>query len=240
MRTMLIAGLLIVALAALLILLNAAFPSALANEQNRVQVITTLGWLAFLATAMALRFRSHPGSALRSLTAWLLAALVLIWIYAYRFEAQEIGQRMLAVILPSRGIVVETNQGTGQPSLVSSEARFALNRDGHYQIDARVNGTYVTFMVDTGASDVVLTPEDARRVGFSASQLSFSDRVETANGIAYVAPVILNNLTVGPISLNRLPAKINNAPMQYSLLGMRFLNQLHGWRVEGETLILQP
>jgi aspartyl protease family protein len=98
----------------------------------------------------------------------------------------------------------------------------------------------VSFLVDTGASDIVLTPEDAQRIGFAANQLRFSDRVETANGIAYVAPITLDTLVIGPIRLDRLPAKVNNAPMQYSLLGMRFLNQLHGWRVERQVLILQP
>lgn len=240
MRSTLFTVLLIAALVALLFLLNNAFPNALSNEQNRIQVVLTLGWVVLLAAGVVLRFRSHPGTALRSLTAWLLAALVLIWVYAYRFEAQDIGQRMLAVIIPSRGMTVQPDQTSGQTSLSSSEVRFALNQDGHYQVDARVNGTYVTFMVDTGASDVVLTPEDADRIGFLTGQLNFTDRVETANGIAYVAPVILNNLVIGPISLSRLPAKVNNAPMQYSLLGMRFLNQLHGWRVEGQTLILQP
>lgn len=235
-----IAGVAVAAIIALVLLLNSAFPNVLADGQSRVQVFATLGWLALLIGGVAVRFRSQPGSAIRALAAWALVALVLIWIYAYRFEATEIGNRMLGVLLPSHGIVTEPTQQAANSSFDSGgEVRFALNQYGHYQVAARVNGTYITFLVDTGASDVVLSPDDARRVGLAGGQLNFSDRVETANGVAYVASVVLNNLTVGPIVINGMPAKINQSPMQYSLLGMRFLNRLRGWRVEGQTLILQ-
>ena len=249
MARMLIAGVAAVAIIALVLLLNSAFPNVLADDRSRLQVFATLGWLVLLIGGVALRFRSQPGSTLRALAAWALIGLVLVWIYAYRFEATEIGNRMLGVILPSHGIVTASSlQIPGQiPGQVSAstgddsgggEIRFALNQYGHYQIDARVNGTYITFLVDTGASDVVLSPADARRIGL-AGQLNFTDRVDTANGTTYVAPVMLANLTIGPIVVNGMPAKVNQSPMQYSLLGMRFLNRLHSWRVEGQTLILQ-
>lgn len=246
MARVLIAGVAIVAIVALVLLLNSAFPNVLADDQNRLQVFATIGWLVLLIGGVAVRFRSQPGSALRALAAWALVGLVLVWIYAYRFEATEIGNRMLGVILPSHGIVTTpSDQVAGQQVASSSgdyssggEIRFALNQNGHYQIDARVNGTYITFLVDTGASDVVLSPDDAQRIGL-AGQLNFSGRAQTANGITHVAPVMLNNLTIGPISVNGMPAMVDQTPMQYSLLGMRFLNRLRGWRVEGQTLILQ-
>jgi aspartyl protease family protein len=227
----------LVAFAALLLVLHAAFPAALSSDQSRLQLVSSIGWLVLVVGSVALRFHSQPGNALRAMAAWLLAALLLIAAYAYRFEAQEVGQRMLAVVLPSRGMTAASGSIDGA---ASGDVRFALNAEGHYQIDAAVNGQPVSFLVDTGASDIVLTPEDAQRIGFAANQLRFSDRVETANGIAYVAPITLDTLVIGPIRLDRLPAKVNNAPMQYSLLGMRFLNQLHGWRVERQVLILQP
>jgi aspartyl protease family protein len=243
MGRLIVAGAAVAALVALILLLNSTFPNILADDQNRMQVFVTAGWLVLLISGVTLRFRSQPGTALRALAAWVLIALVLIWIYAYRFEAADIGNRMLGVILPSHGIVTAPDQqaslSSGNQSTGNSEVRFALNQDGHYQIDARVNGVYITFLVDTGATDIVLSPDDARRIGLSESQLNFSDRVMTANGVAYTAPVTLSNLTIGSITLNRMPAKVNHALMPYSLLGMRFLNQLHGWRVEGQTLILE-
>jgi len=242
MGRLIVAGAVLAALVALVLLLNSAFPTVLADDQNRVQVFVTVGWLVLLIGGVTMRFRSQPGTALRALAAWVLIALVLIWIYAYRFEAAAIGNRMLAVILPSHGIVTEPDQQasvSGGSQGTGGEVRFALNQFGHYQIDARVNGVYITFLVDTGATDIVLSPDDAQRIGLSESLLNFSERVMTANGVAYTAPVTLNNLTIGPITLNRMPAKVNHSQMPFSLLGMRFLNQLHGWRVEGQTLILE-
>jgi len=241
MRASIIGVIIVAALAALIWSLNNAFPSALTESQNQIRLVASLGWLVLLLGSAVLRFRASPGSALRALGAWLLIGLVLVWVYAYRFEAQEIGNRMLGVLIPSRGIITTASQQPGASGATASgsEVRFALNQYGHYQINARINGVVVTCIVDTGASDVVLSPDDAHRVGFSTSSLDFSERAETANGIALVAPVTLGSLTVGPITVRGLPAKVTQTPMTYSLLGMRFLNQLRGWRVEGQTLILE-
>ncbi|HVJ35435.1 MAG TPA: TIGR02281 family clan AA aspartic protease [Terriglobia bacterium] len=240
MRVTVIAVAIVAAIVALLLLLNNAFPNVLADPDNRIRVFASFGWLLLLVGSVALRFRSQPGTALRSLAAWLLIGLALVWVYAYRFEAQEIGNRIFGELVPAHGISASTAAlPAGGSSAGPREVRFALNENGHYQVQARVNGTYITFLVDTGASDVVLSPDDARRVGFADNQLNFIERAETANGIAHVAPVTLNNLTIGPIVMARLPAKVNQAPMPYSLLGMRFLNQLRGWRVQQQTLILQ-
>jgi len=250
MRVTVIAVALLALLAILLLALNNLFPNTIAEPESRVRVFATTGWLLLLVGSAATRFRSQPGTALRALSAWLLIGLALVWAYAYRFEAQEIGNRILGELVPSHGIVTSVadngttengaaDNGTGASSASVSEIRFALNQEGHYQIDARVNGTYITFLVDTGASDVVLSPDDAQRIGLADSQLHFTERASKANGVVYVAPITLNNLAIGPIVMNRLPAKVNQAPMPYSLLGMRFLNQLRGWRVEQRTLILE-
>jgi aspartyl protease family protein len=106
-------------------------------------------------------------------------------------------------------------------------------------VTARVNGTYVTFLVDTGATDVVLSPLDAQRIGFDPKDLRFTQRAETANGVVRAAPVTLDEVALGSIVVDHLPASVNEASMSQSLLGMRFLNQLRSWRVEGQTLILQ-
>ncbi|HWT99421.1 MAG TPA: TIGR02281 family clan AA aspartic protease [Terriglobales bacterium] len=245
MRVIVIAAVLLALLAALLLTLNNFFPSIMAQPENRMRVYATTGWLLLLVGSAATRFRSQPGTALRALSAWLLIGLALVWVYAYRFEAQQIGNRILGELVPSHGIETSVadngtaDSGTESMSGGISEIRFALNQEGHYQIDARVNGTYITFLVDTGASDVVLSPDDAERIGLAESQLHFTERASTANGVVYVAPVTLNNLTIGSIVMNRLAAKVNQAPMPYSLLGMSFLNQLRGWRVEQRTLILE-
>jgi aspartyl protease family protein len=95
-------------------------------------------------------------------------------------------------------------------------------------------------MVDTGATDIVLAPDDARRIGFDPATLVFDQFAETANGTVGGAAIRLDSLVVGSIEMNRLPATVNAADMSESLLGMEFLNRLHGWRVENGVLTLVP
>jgi clan AA aspartic protease (TIGR02281 family) len=110
---------------------------------------------------------------------------------------------------------------------------------GHYVIEAAVNGAPVTFLVDTGASDIVLTMADAERLGFHPATLRFTQRFATANGEVRGAPVVLREIRVGQFSLFNAPASVNEAPLRVSLLGMSFLQQLNGYGVENGKLVLR-
>jgi clan AA aspartic protease (TIGR02281 family) len=110
---------------------------------------------------------------------------------------------------------------------------------GHFVIEAVVNGAPVTFLVDTGASDIVLTMADAERLGFRPENLRFTQRFATANGEVRAAPVVLREVRIGQFSLFDMPASVNEAPLRVSLLGMSFLKRLHGYGVEDGRLILR-
>lgn len=109
---------------------------------------------------------------------------------------------------------------------------------GHFLLTAEVNGTPVTFLVDSGASTVVLSPEDARRIGMPPARLRFTERFNTANGTVRAAPVELREIRIGQLAQRSVPASVNEAPMGVSLLGMTFLNRLESWSVEGGRLAL--
>jgi aspartyl protease family protein len=110
---------------------------------------------------------------------------------------------------------------------------------GHYVIEAMVNGAPVTFLVDTGASDIVLTMADAERLGLQPATLRFTQRFATANGETRGAPVVLREIRIGQFSLFDVAASVNEAPLRVSLLGMSFLRQLDGYGVEDGRLILR-
>jgi aspartyl protease family protein len=110
---------------------------------------------------------------------------------------------------------------------------------GHYVIEAVVNGAPVTFLVDTGASDIVLTMADAENLGLQPGTLRFTQRFATANGEVRAAPVVLREIRVGQFSLFDVPASVNEAPLPVSLLGMSFLQQLNGYAVENGRLVLR-
>jgi clan AA aspartic protease (TIGR02281 family) len=110
---------------------------------------------------------------------------------------------------------------------------------GHFVVEAVVNGAPVTFLVDTGASNVVLTMADAERLGFRPETLRFTERFASANGEVRAAPVVLRELRIGQFSVFDMPASVNEAPLRVSLLGMSFLRRLHGYGVEDGRLILR-
>ncbi|HEX6114537.1 MAG TPA: TIGR02281 family clan AA aspartic protease [Geminicoccaceae bacterium] len=110
---------------------------------------------------------------------------------------------------------------------------------GHYLIEAVVNGAPVDFLVDTGASDIVLTLEDAERLGLQPETLRFTQRFATANGEVRGAPVVLREIRIGQFSMFEVPASVNEAPLGVSLLGMSFLGQLNGYQVEEGRLVLR-
>lgn len=116
----------------------------------------------------------------------------------------------------------------------------ALDRDdrGHYRVEAAVNGVAVAFMIDTGASDVVLSPVDSERLGLRPDRLRFTGRASTANGEVALAPVRLREIRIGQLTRRDVDAVVNGSPMPFSLLGMSFLASLEGWEARGDRLLL--
>jgi aspartyl protease family protein len=162
------------------------------------------------------------------LLTWLLLLIILIAGYGYRFELQDLAHRVTGELVPSRG--TET-----VPGVVS----FRRALDGQFWIEAQVDGKSVRFLVDTGASDVVLSPADATRLGFVPGQLSFSQTAETANGRIREAPVTLDEIRIGSIRLDRVPASVSAGGLRNSLLGMHFLERLSSIEIRGDRLTIR-
>lgn len=99
------------------------------------------------------------------------------------------------------------------------------SRDGHYYLTARVNDTPVRFVVDTGATDIVLTKNDAARIGIDPEGLDYLGRAGTANGETRTAYVRLNKVVVGDAVDRDVPAVVNDGIMSQSLLGMGYLQR---------------
>ena len=110
--------------------------------------------------------------------------------------------------------------------------------DGHYYADTVVNGIAVTFLIDTGASDIVLSEEDARRVGLDPDSLSYSGQADTANGLVTTAPVRLKTLVLGPYEDRDLAASVNGGDLTDSLLGMRYLSRFD-MSISGDRMTLR-
>jgi aspartyl protease family protein len=116
----------------------------------------------------------------------------------------------------------------------------ARKTDGSFVVSGRVNGHEARFIFDTGASTVVLRAENAAALGFKPDSLNYSIPVSTANGTALAAPVIIESLSVGPITEKNVRALIaKSGVLHANLLGMTFLERLASYEVRGNRLILR-
>jgi aspartyl protease family protein len=172
-------------------------------------------------------FRERFASALQSALIWVVIALLLAIGYTYRFELQDVSERVLAEIVPghvaTRGRTVEI-----------------VRTGGSFSIGAQVNGARIPMALDTGASSVVLTQEAAKAAGLPLEVLAYTVNVDTANGRARAAPVTLDRLAVGGIVERSVPALIAQpGQLHTSLLGMSFLNRLQSWEVRGDQLLMR-
>ena len=115
---------------------------------------------------------------------------------------------------------------TPQAALVTSAGiEVPVGPDGHFYLTADVNGTDVRFVIDTGASDIVLTQRDAKRIGFDPKTLNYFGTATTANGQVLTAPVRLDTLALGDRVDKDVPAVVNGGELDTSLLGMSYLGR---------------
>ncbi|MGR3636521.1 MAG: retropepsin-like aspartic protease family protein [Shimia sp.] len=125
-------------------------------------------------------------------------------------------------------------------TVLTDEGRIELPRgtDGHFRATLDINGASVDFIVDTGASDLVLSKQDAARAGLDPDNLPFFGRAMTANGEVKTAPVRLDEVRFGGYSDHNVQASVNGGEMSSSLLGMSYLKRYDQITIAGNKLIL--
>ena len=218
-----------IGLTALVVWLTGRYPSALESRDAMIDLVRWGAILVLVSSGILASRRLTLGKTVRDLAIWAAIVAGLVAVYGFRSELTMVGNRILGELEPSRS-----------RQLAGGELEFRRGGDGHFYIDAEVNGEPVRFLVDTGASDIVLSPADARRLGFSPSALTFNRIYETANGVGRGAPVVLESVAVGGIRFREVAASVNDSAMSDSLLGMSFLDRLSGYEVRGDSLILRP
>ena len=111
--------------------------------------------------------------------------------------------------------------------------------DGHFHLTLTINDRPIDFLVDTGASDIVLTREDAARVGFDPNRLDYWGMANTANGTVRLATIRLETIRLGEFIDKNIRASVNKAPMEKSLLGMRYLSKFSAIEISNDQMILK-
>lgn len=136
-------------------------------------------------------------------------------------------------------------EGFASGPLKPGSGAVAKAADGHFWADAQVSGgtgggQQVRFLVDTGATAVALTPEDAQRLGIKPSDLKYAHNVTTAGGSARAAAVTLASISINGARLENVQALVVSDGLDVSLLGMSYLGRLTRFEATRDTLRFEP
>lgn len=163
----------------------------------------------------------------------LLSAQGLTLVMASRASASSEAVQPITRPEPDQTLAV-ADTTAAQPAQITKAA------DGHYWAQANVNGRWVKFLVDTGASAVALTANDAQRLGLDLASLEYDRPVMTANGKAMAAMITLDNVTVAGARVDGVEALVVREGLPTSLLGMSYLGRLSRFEATKTALILRP
>ena len=218
----------IVAVGAVVWGLSRLFPGAITSDQDWSRVAYGLGLVAVVSAGLLRTRRVSLGRSARRLAIWAALLVGLALGYSYRGELGAIATRLRGQFAPEVGV------RAGPHELV-------VGRDDqdNFALMGQVNGQTVRFVIDTGASEIVLSPADARRLGVDVAKLTFPELTETANGLGHTAPFKAQSLEVGGLKLSNVAMAINATPMSSSLLGMSFLKQLNSFQEKDGRLYLR-
>ncbi|TDT77560.1 aspartyl protease family protein [Litoreibacter halocynthiae] len=126
-----------------------------------------------------------------------------------------------------------------QSTFENGRIEVPVRSDGHYHLTLHVGDVPVEFIVDTGASSVVLSQEDAERVGIDTETLVFGGRASTANGEVRTARVTLADVSLGDLEEGRVRAFVNEGKLDTSLLGMDYLERFKRIEINRRMLVLE-
>lgn len=193
-----------------------------------IHVIYLIGVLVMVVSALMVR-RIPLASGLKMFIGWVLIFGAAFVIFTMKDEFLALGNR---VLLEARGRTVE--EVAGSPG----EVRVRQASDGHFWVDAEINGQSVRFLIDSGATTTSLSRATARRAGIETPG-GFPAMVQTANGVVAVERGRAQTLRVGSIERRDVAVHVSDAFGDLNVIGMNFLSSLSGWSVEGRTLVMR-
>ncbi|MGL9717710.1 MAG: TIGR02281 family clan AA aspartic protease [Wolbachia sp.] len=163
-------------------------------------------------------------NAVKNLVTWLL--IIVITAMIIDSQGDKLKSRFLSTFLPYKGRIQS-----------SGSIEFTKSYDGHFYIQAQVNGHNITFLLDTGATDIVLSQKDALHAGLNLQNIQDFKIYETAKGQIRAGVIQIPQVQIGNFLINDIQASVNTHSMSHSLLGMSFLRYFH-FTIRDNKLIL--
>ncbi len=187
-------------------------------------------------------YSSGTRTMLGEVAGWGIAAC-LVAIAVINYDGVRSGTRALMGI-PDQVDAGTDEAGAGHAAAEPAHSGYSVELEagegGHYHAEAEINGRPVQVMVDTGATMVALTYEDAESAGIFLKDSDFTHKASTANGTARIAPVTIDRLSIGDITVRDVRAAVaERGRLQVTLLGMSFLSRLDRVDMRSGKLLLQ-
>ena len=190
---------------------------------------------------------STLGHAVGTAASWLFMSLCIAGSVIYFDELRAVGRWAFGVPTPddraAAAAAVADAASSGRASASSSlgsAVELRADRMGHFVTSAEINGRSIDVMVDTGASIVAFTWEDAERAGIYVRPADFTHRVQTANGDGRIALVTVDQISIGGITVRDVRAAVSErGKLNTTLLGMTFLSRLSRAEMRRGTLVLE-
>ena len=199
------------------------------SSSEWVSVLIYGSLAAYVATAIPSLFRGRFSAGLAALGFWAATLFAILAGYAYRTELGTVADRVMGVLIP--GTVVETGP---------HEVTVFRRPDGQFVLNVAVGSAHLAFVLDTGASSVVLRAEDAAKLKIPVRHLAYDVEVSTANGHTLAAETTLPAVAIGGISEVDIPALVARpGALHENLLGMSFLNRLESFTVTKDRLVMK-
>ena len=164
---------------------------------------------------------------IKQISIWLLITITLILIYSFRFDIYLLKDRIISELVPNHPVINK-----------DKSVSFKRSLGGHFYVKARINGSTTKFLIDTGATDISISLNTAKQFGINLKELKFDRTYFTASGTIQVAPIQIQEITIGPIILRNLKASVRKISNSSSLLGMSFLTKLKKYEIKHDTITL--
>lgn len=192
------------------------------NEGDIAYFIYLMLFLAFIGASYFFSRRGQLGQSLQQMAIWCLIFFGFLAVYGMR-------DTISAQLVQS-------------PAMIEDSGSYVFQRDidGHFYVTLTINEAPVRLVVDTGATGLVLTKEDAAKIGLSLDELNYSQVAYTANGTVASAPVVLEDVRIGNTTHTWMRASVNGGNLHSSLLGMRYISEFSEFRIVNDLLYLTP
>lgn len=207
--------------------LSQLFPGENPSWLDTATMIRMVAILAVISSGLLFIRQVNLRQAARNILMWAGIMGFLALGFAYQEPLRDAALRLRSGLIP--GYPVQT----GAREMVISESE-----GGNYLLYGTVNSARMRFLIDTGASDIVLSPADARRAGIDFSLLNFDHRYETANGVGNGALTRVNAISIGGAHFSDVDVSVNQTDMNASLLGMSFLRRFKSFNFARGKLTL--